>query len=117
MQVNKGNLHNQGQEHNFLDGSVRKVVKLRTAILGYGTYEPGWTWSKHAGPQSGKSSENHVGYIISGEMMIRDREGVETKLGPGDGFEVTPGHDAWVVGNTPCIAMDFSHINGNNNKQ
>ena len=27
--------------------------------------------------------------------------------GPGEIFEIPPGHDAWVVGDEPWIALDF----------
>ena len=42
--------------------------------------------------------------------MIKDDTGFEQEVGPGDAFEVTPGHDAWVIGSEPCIALDFTHI-------
>lgn len=67
-------------------------------------------WSLHAGKQTGKASENHIGYIISGSMMIQDSTGNEIRVGPGDAFEVGPGHDAWVIGGEPCIALDFIPI-------
>jgi len=105
------NLTNSEQPRIFLDESKRSAVQLRSAAIGLGTYLPGWKWSLHAGPQTGKSSENHIGYIISGNMIIKDAAGFEQKVGPGDAFEVTPGHDAWVVGSVPCIALDFTHIN------
>jgi hypothetical protein len=35
-------------------------------------------------------------------------DGAEFDLGPGDVFVAPPGHDAWIVGNEPCIACDFS---------
>jgi hypothetical protein len=94
----------------FLDGSIRRAVRLRTAAIGLGTYQPGWRWSIHAGPQTGKPSEKHVGYIVSGHMAIKDSDGGEIRVGPGDGFEVMPGHDAWVLGDEPCIAIDFAEI-------
>jgi len=93
----------------FLDGSVRSSVKLRSAIIGSGVYQAGWKWSLHAGSQTGRTSESHIGYIISGHMTIRDTTGFEWNVGPGDAFEVGPGHDAWVVGNDPCVAIDFYH--------
>jgi len=86
------------------------VVQLRSAVIGSGTYLPGWKWSLHAGAQNGKPSENHVGYVISGHMTIRDSNGNEQQVGPGEAFEVSPGHDAWVEGNVPCIALDFTNI-------
>jgi hypothetical protein len=31
-------------------------------------------------------------------------------LGPGDVFACPPGHDAWVVGDQPCVAVDFGEF-------
>ena len=50
------------------------------------------------------------GYIVSGHMVIQDSNGHEQQVGPGEAFEVSPGHDAWVMGSVPCIALDFTHI-------
>ena len=90
----------------YLDGSKRTAVILDTVVIGKGEYRPGWKWSKHVGAMTGKKSKSHIGYILSGEMMIKSANGKETKVGPGDAFEVKPDHDAWVIGNTPCIALD-----------
>ncbi len=94
----------------FIDGSTRSIVRLRSAVVGLGTYQPGWKWSLHAGAQTGKPSENHIGYIISGNMVVQDASGFEQEIGPGEACEVMPGHDAWVVGDAPCIALDFAHL-------
>ncbi|MEN8230918.1 MAG: hypothetical protein ABFS38_22370 [Bacteroidota bacterium] len=91
----------------FIDGSTRSHVSLKTAVIGLGTYKPGWKWSLHAGPQVGKPSENHIGYVISGQMMVKDPVGIEAKVGPGEAFEISAGSDAWIVGDEPCIALDF----------
>lgn len=104
------NIESSEESRRFLDGSVRQSIQLRTAIIGFGTYQPGWKWSEHAGAQTGKQSDNHIGYIVSGHMIVRDPEGAEIEIGPGDGFEVAPGHDAWVIGNEPCVALDFTDI-------
>jgi hypothetical protein len=40
-------------------------------------------------------------------MIIKGVDGKEVLVGAGDAFEVTPGHDAWVVGGEPCVALDF----------
>ena len=110
LNIKVGILSPSGQSRSFLDGSHRSVVQLRSAVIGSGTYLPGWKWSLHAAAQNGKPSENHVGYVISGHMTIQDSNGNEQKVGPGEAFEVSPGHDAWVVGNVPCIALDFTYI-------
>ncbi len=94
----------------FIDGSTRSCAALRTAAIGFGTYQPGWRWSLHAGPQVGKDSENHIGYIISGRMMVKDPSGNEAEIESGCAFEIAPGSDAWVIGDVPCIALDFISI-------
>lgn len=94
----------------FLDGSSRNAVILQSSAIGIGTYNPGWRWSLHARTMTGKPSERHVGYIISGEMMVRDSDGNENLVHAGEAFEVAENHDAWVVGDTPCVALDFIHL-------
>ena len=91
----------------FIDGSTRSGENLRTSYVGLGTYKSGWRWSKHAGKQTGKPSQNHIGYVISGSFVVKSASGEEQVVGPGDAFELTPGHDAWVKGTEPCIALDF----------
>ncbi len=103
----KGNPSTAGNNRIFIDGSTRSYADLRTAVIGFGTYQPGWRWSLHAGPQVGKDSENHIGYVISGRMKVKDPYGNEAEIEPGNAFEITQGSDAWVIGDEPCIALDF----------
>jgi quercetin dioxygenase-like cupin family protein len=91
----------------FIDGSKRSSAKLSSLVIGRGSYQPGWRWSKDAGPQTGQESASHIGWIQSGKMVIRAENGDEQEVGPGDFFEVGPNHDAWVAGNEPCVALDF----------
>lgn len=91
----------------FLDGSKRAAVILKSVAIGRGEYLPGWKWSEHVGRQTGRDSQAHVGLVVSGKMVIRGADGQEVTVGPGDAFEVGPGHDGWVIGDKPCIALDF----------
>jgi hypothetical protein len=95
----------------FLDGSRRTAVILDTVVIGKGEYRPGWKWSMHVGAMTGKKSEAHIGYILSGEMMIKDAGGKEMRVSSGEAFEVKPNHDAWVIGDIPCIAIDVCYLN------
>jgi len=106
----KGNPSTADNARIFIDGSTRSSAVLRTAAIGFGTYKPGWRWSLHAGPQMGKDSENHIGYVLSGRMIVKDLSGNEEEIKPGFAFEIAPGSDAWVIGNEPCIALDFIPI-------
>ena len=101
------NLEKMVNPRRFIDGSERVVLELPSLCVGRGVYQPGWRWSEHAGPQTGENSVRHVGLIESGRMTIRAADRTEATVGPGDIFEVGPGHDAWVIGNEPCVALDF----------
>lgn len=75
-----------------------------------GTFEPGWRWSESVAPIAGTETcqVHHHGFVVSGRMHIRMDEGGETEVGPGDVFVVSPGHDAWVVGDEPVVVYDFA---------
>lgn len=109
-QLQHGTHPNAETFQTFLDGSKRSRVKLETAAIGVGTYHPGWRHSEHTAPQSGKASQHHIGYILSGWMAIQAKDGTQAILGPGHAFEVAPEHDAWVVGDESCIAFDFRSL-------
>jgi mannose-6-phosphate isomerase-like protein (cupin superfamily) len=91
----------------FLDGSVRVALNLGTVVLGHGSYRPGWQWSVHARPVTGHTSRRHVGYVLSGRMAVRSADGVEVEVGPDQAFAAEAGHDAWVVGDETCVALDW----------
>ena len=80
---------------------------LRSCAVGLATHNPGWKWNSHAGAQTVKPSENHIAYIISGNIVVKNSTGIEIEVGSGEAFEVGSGHAAWVIGNEPCIALDF----------
>jgi quercetin dioxygenase-like cupin family protein len=50
----------------------------------------------------------HTGYGISGRLHVKMDDGTEQEFGPGEVSYVPPGHDAWVVGNEPFVAIDFT---------
>ncbi|MDO8512492.1 MAG: hypothetical protein Q7S57_04420 [bacterium] len=91
----------------FIDGSERNVADLPSMYIGRGVYKPGWRWSTHAGVQTGKESAHHIGYVISGTMAVNGPTGKEEIINQGEAFELSPNHDAWVVGDVSCVALDF----------
>lgn len=104
--VKRGNEPDGGMS--FLDGSERSVVELPGEVsIGRGTYLPGWRWSQHARPLSGQDSQHHVGFIVSGRMCVQGNDGRKVEVGPGDAFVAEAGHDAWVLGEEPCVALDL----------
>jgi hypothetical protein len=98
----------QGEhEFTFRDGSLRRVAELETIFIGQGTYQPGWRWSKDASVHTDKPAERHIGYVLEGSFGLKDANGKEAVVEAGQAFEIGPGHDAWVVGDKPCVALDF----------
>lgn len=88
------------------------VVELAGHPVGRGTFEPGWRWSNDVKPIAGTDScqVSHLGYVVSGRMRIHMDDGTEAEIGPGDAVAIHPGHDAEVVGDEPCVMLDFGEI-------
>ena len=86
-----------------------KIVKVGGLSVGQGTFEPGWRWSENVKPlaQTDTCQALHVGYIMSGRMGVRMDDGTEAEAGPGEVVHISPGHDAWVVGDENCVFLDF----------
>jgi uncharacterized cupin superfamily protein len=44
---------------------------------------------------------------VSGRLKVVMDDGEEMDYGPGDFAIMAPGHDAWVVGDEPCVYIDW----------
>ncbi len=108
MAASKKNVGKPDETRKFAKGKL-EVVTIGGFTFGRGTLQPGWKWSTSVKPiVKTKSCEvHHIGYIISGRMAIVMDDGTKLQGGPGDAFEVPPGHDAWTVGKTPVIFLDL----------
>jgi ketosteroid isomerase-like protein len=75
-----------------------------------GVFEPGWRWSTDIAPIAGTDScrTRHLGYMVSGRMQVRMDDGSEMTVEAGDLFDLPSGHDAWVLGDEPCVMLDYS---------
>lgn len=93
---------------NFEHGQVQ-LVNLPGATFARAVFSPGWRWSSDVKPRAGTDSCQmpHTSVVISGRFHVRMDDGTELELGPGDAHVVGPGHDAWVVGDTECVIVDF----------
>ena len=83
------------------------TVRIGEMVVGRLTLEPGWRWSTHVQPVAGTAScqFHHVGVSLTGLMNGRMDDGSEFTVTPGDVFDVPPGHDNWVVGDQPMVAI------------
>jgi quercetin dioxygenase-like cupin family protein len=85
------------------------IVRLEGFTLGRFTFQPGWRWSEHIKPIVGTEScqLSHVGYAVSGRIIIRLPDGREETIGPGESYTIPPGHDGWVEGNEPFVGIEL----------
>ena len=96
---------------------VREMIKGRFEIVNVGgmtigraTYEPGWRWSEHVGPQVGTRlcSVEHVGLVLSGTCAVALESGRVFQLHAGELFHVPPEpHDSWVIGDEEYVSLHF----------
>lgn len=86
------------------------ILKVGDGVIGRATFEPGWRWSEHVKPLAGTDScqASHVGYVISGRQKVIMDDGTELEFGPGDVVAIPAGHDGVVVGDEPCVFLDFA---------
>ena len=108
-QTVKKALSTPDETRNFPNGKL-DILNVGDFVFGKATFEPGWKWSESVKPLAGTTScmVHHQGYVVSGHMHIKMDDGSETEVGPGDAFVIPPGHDAWTVGDEPCVMYDFS---------
>jgi quercetin dioxygenase-like cupin family protein len=87
-----------------------ELYEVGPMTIGRATYEPGWRWSVHVGPQAGAAlcEVEHVGLVVSGRAVAAMRDGRVVELTPGSLFYVPPEpHDSWVVGDEPYVSLHF----------
>lgn len=86
-----------------------EVINSEGGVVGRATFRPGWQWSKHIKPIAGTEScqAAHTAYFVSGRMKVVMNDGEEMEYGPGDFATMAPGHDAWIVGDEPCVVIDW----------
>ena len=79
------------------------IVELGDLTVGRFTSEPGWRWSEHVRPTVGGEwcQARHIGMVISGRLGTDFPDGTRVVFGPGDVFDIPPGHDGYVVGDEP----------------
>jgi quercetin dioxygenase-like cupin family protein len=91
----------------FAKGKL-ELVRLGGLTIARATYEPGWKWSVHVGPQSGSSrcTVEHVGLVVSGTATAAFDDGHVVELQAGELFHIPPEpHDSWVVGDQPYVSI------------
>jgi class 3 adenylate cyclase len=97
------------QVRQFASGRI-EIVRLDEIAVGRFVLEPGWHWEKDVGPIAGTRSCDlrHVGYAIAGSIEVRMDDGTLLVIGPGEAYEIPPGHDVRVLGDDVFDAVEFN---------
>ena len=86
-----------------------ELLNIGGGSVGRLVLEPGWRWSVDVKPIAGTEwcEAPHFQYVVSGRIRVQMKDGREFDLGPGSVSHLPAGHDAWVVGNEPVVAVDW----------
>ncbi|HEX8963645.1 MAG TPA: cupin domain-containing protein [Rhodocyclaceae bacterium] len=109
--MQKRNFTKPDETRTFDKGKV-ELIEMGGVTFGKATLEPGWKWSNCVKPIAHTDSceASHLQYLLSGRLHVKMDDGSELEFGPGDLVEVAPGHDSWVVGNDPVVAVDITGL-------
>jgi class 3 adenylate cyclase len=87
-----------------------EIYNLGEVVIGRTVWEPGWHWAEDVKPIAGTAlcQYHHVGVCLSGTLGIRMEDGSTAEIGPGNAFDIPPGHDGWVIGQEPWVSYDVA---------
>ena len=109
----KKSLNTPEETRPFEKGSGQlELVNVEGGAVGRATFQPGWKWSEHVKPiaKTDSCQAAHMGYFVSGRMKIVMDDGQEMEFAAGDVMVCPPGHDAWIIGNEPCVVIDWQGV-------
>jgi class 3 adenylate cyclase len=91
-----------------------EIYTLGEIVIGRTIWEPGWHWAEDVRPIAGTAlcQYHHVGVSLQGTLGLRMEDGSTAEIGPGNVFDIPPGHDGWVVGDEPWISYDVAGMRG-----
>ena len=92
-------------DHMTKGGVEIDVVQLGDVRVKRSTYPVGWRFSERMGAPT--CYDTHVGYTVSGRIHVELRDGGTIDIGPGEVFMIPAGHDGYVVGDEPCVMVQF----------
>jgi mannose-6-phosphate isomerase-like protein (cupin superfamily) len=107
--MQRKNLSQPDEVRTFDKGKV-ELTTLGGVTFGRATMQPGWKWSTCVKPivKTNSCEAAHLQYVISGRMAVVMDDGSQMDFGAGDMALIPPGHDAWVLGSEPLVAIDIT---------
>ena len=110
-QMQKGNLDAMTADHH---GLIKKeTVELHGVSVTRVTFDVGARWSRDLKDYAGTASCQlpHVALVLGGTLRVVMDDGSTEDFARNDVMLLPPGHDAWSVGDEPCVFVEFSRGN------
>jgi hypothetical protein len=109
--MQKGSLDQVAADHH---GLIKKeTVELNGVSVTRVTFDVGAKWSKDLKDYAGTSSCQlpHVALVVGGTLRVVMDDGSAEEFSKNEVMLLPPGHDAWTVGDEPCVFIEFSRGN------
>ena len=112
VQMERKSINSPDEVRTFDKGKLELTTFTNGTTIGRITLEPGWSWEKCVKPivKTNSCEAPHTQYMISGHIKVVMDDGSEEQFGPGDTAVIPSGHNAWVVGDEPVVAIDFTGL-------
>jgi len=91
-------------------GYVEEIVEIGDLTVARIVQQPGWRWSKDMrSVVEGEWCEaHHIGVTLSGRQGVEFRDGSKLEIGPGEVYDIPPGHDGYTIGDDPAVMVEWS---------
>jgi len=109
--MQKGSLDAVEANHH---GLIKKeTVALNGVSVTRVTFDVGAKWSQDLKAYAGTHSCQlpHVALVVGGTLRVVMDDGSVEDFSKNDVMRLPPGHDAWTVGDEPCVFIEFSRGN------
>ncbi len=98
-----------GAERREVGGVRLDIARAGAARVKRMVYPAGFRWSRDMKPISGTDlcMHAHVGFLARGIIHIEYGDGCVVEHRAPQFVAIEPGHDGWVVGNSPAVLIEF----------
>jgi class 3 adenylate cyclase len=97
-------------------GVTADIVQIGDASISRNVFQPGAHCALGGQVLSGNHRANrscqahHSGVLLEGRLHVEMDDGSVLEIGPNDVFDIPPGHDGWVIGDTPMRGINWSGV-------
>lgn len=89
-------------------GIVADVVEMADSTISRVVYELGTHCPQISFERQRTCSAHHTGFVLQGRLHVEMADGSIIEVGPGEVFDVPPGHDGWAVGDGPLLTVSWA---------